>query len=92
MKINKLDTSKMMVVREYPKAKMYRNMAAVSSAINTGIGISNAKNHQFEHMMISYFCMFICTEVARAAHKTAKILQPEYNKIVSRAKQIYKHK
>ncbi len=92
MKINKINTSKMMVVREYPKAKRNRNLCAISAAINTSIGINNAKNHDAGSMMISYFCMLICSEVARAAHKAAKVLEPEYNKIVSRAKQIYKHK
>lgn len=90
MKINKLDTSKMMVVRSYRKAKTVRNSAAIAAAANFAIGVNNAKAHEGVNMLISYGCMVVCSEAARKSHKLAAALEPEYQKILTRAKQIYR--
>lgn len=92
MKINNINTRNMMVVREYKKAKIYRGLGVLGSAMNLMIGVNNARNQQLGNMFISYGCTCIMLKVANLSHKAVSALKPEYNSIVKRAKQIYKHK
>ena len=92
MKINNLDISKFMVTRKYKHAKRVRNLSMLASAINLKVGINNAMSHQLPNMLISYGCTCLCAKIARDCHMAVKALEPTYQSIVKRAKQIYKHK
>lgn len=92
MKINNLDTSKFMVTRKYKHAKISRNVSMLASGINLKIGIDNAMAHMMPNMLISYGCTCLCAKIARDSHMIVKALEPTYQSIVKRAKQIYKHK
>lgn len=92
MKINNIDTSKFMVSRKYKQVKRVRNLSILASGINLKVGIDNAMSHQLPHMLISYGCTCLCAKIARDCHMAVKALEPTYQSIVKRAKQIYKHK
>ncbi len=92
MKINNLDTSKFMVTRKYKHAKNMRNVSAIVSGLNLKCGIDNAMSHQLPNMLMSYGCTCLCAKIARDNHMIVKALEPTYQSIVKRAKQIYKHK
>lgn len=92
MKINNIDTSKIMVTRTYKHAKFSRNAALIASCINLKVGLGNAMAQALPSSLISYGCTCFCVKVANDSHAIVKALKPTYESIVKRAKQIYKHK
>lgn len=92
MLVKGLQNPAKMVVRQYNRAKCYRAMGGVASAMNFMIGVNNAKSHQLPNLLISYGCTCLCLKVAHVSHQMVKNLKPEYMNILKRAKQIYKHK
>lgn len=87
MKIFKADKGNA-IVRKYRAIKYRRNIIASFAAIDFAFGAMEASKRQLGPCVINGGLACLMSRLAADLHSLLKVVEPEYNKVVARAKQI----
>lgn len=87
MKLSRVDKGNA-IVRKYKAIKYRRNIIASFAVMDFAFGAMEASKRQLGPCIINGGLACLMSRLAADLHALLKVVEPEYNKVVARAKQI----